>query len=296
MAASGQVQASPVQACSVAAAVICGIALGRWCAKSGTGSTPTVRSFAENAALSAALGKAVAEASVAAARRGKPFTVAISGGSLPKLLAAGLLHVPGIDYSSWRVFFADERVVPLEDDSSNYKACNEALFTRAGSGASKLSPNHIYTVDPSLSAKQAADAYSKELQAVFGVPSSSTPEFDLVLLGMGPDGHTASLFPGHALLDVSDCWVAHIEDSPKPPPKRITLTLPVINAARQVFFVCTGAAKAPKLAVALGVAEGSVPAGLVKPTNGEVVWFVDDAASADYRAALERENADGTSN
>lgn len=272
----------------LAAAVLVGTYLGRRCASAQRVRAvgPTVHSFAEAAALSEALGRAVAEASAAAARRGTPFTVAISGGSLPKLLAAGLLRVPGVDYSSWRVFFADERVVPLDHGDSNYKACNEALFSHAGSGALKFSAEHIYTVDPSLSAEQAAAAYSHHLQAVFGVPPSSIPMFDLVLLGMGPDGHTASLFPGHPLLDVSDRWVAHIEDSPKLPPKRITLTLPVLNAARRVFFVCTGAEKAPNLAVALGTADGSVPAGLVRPTNGELVWYVDDAASADYRAAI----------
>lgn len=247
---------------------------------------PTVRSFAESAALSQELGRAVAEASAAAAARGTPFTVAISGGSLPKLLAAGLLGIPDVDYSSWRVFFADERVVPLDHADSNYKACNEALFCRAGSGKSKLSAEHIYTVDPSLSAEKAAAAYSKHLQAVFGVLPSSVPTFDLVLLGMGPDGHTASLFPDHPLLHVSDRWVAHIEDSPKLPPKRITLTLPVLNAARQVFFVCTGAGKSANLAVALGVSHGSVPAGMVQPIAGDLVWYVDDAASADYCATL----------
>ncbi len=255
---------------------------------------PTVRSFAESAALSDALGIAVAEASAAAAARGMPFTVAISGGSLPKLLAAGLLRIPGVDYSSWHVFFADERVVPLDHADSNYKACNEVLFGPAGLGASKLPRENIYTVDPSLSAEKAAAAYSKHLQAVFGVPPSGVPQFDLVLLGMGPDGHTASLFPGHPLLEVSDCWVAHIEDSPKLPPKRITLTLPVLNAARQVFFVCTGAGKAANLAVALGVSNGSVPAGMVQPTAGELVWYVDDAASADYRAALRRTQVGST--
>lgn len=212
----------------------------------------------------------------AATPDGKPFTVAISGGSLPKLLAAGLLDVEGVDYSTWHVFFADERVVPLDDDDSNYKACDEVFFSKAG-----IAREQIYTVDASLSAEDAAAAYTKQLEAVFG--ADAIPSFDLVLLGMGPDGHTASLFPGHALLEVRDRWVASIEDSPKPPPKRITLTYPVLESAQNVFFVCTGAAKAENLAIALGVSEGSVPAGEVKP-SGSLVWFVDDAASADYRA------------
>ena len=276
----------PVTATSVAgvlAAVLGGVAVGRWCASPSPTIAPDVRSFGKNAALSEALGKAVAEAAAAAASSGRPFTVAISGGSLPKLLAAGLLAIPDVDYSNWRVFFSDERVVPLDDADSNFKACNEVFFSKAGAGASEFAPEHIYTVDASLSAEKAAAAYTTQLQAVFG--ADGIPAFDLVLLGMGPDGHTASLFPGHPLLQVSDRWVAHIEDSPKLPPKRITLTYPVLNAAKAVFFVCTGAGKAANLAVALGVAEGSVPAGEVKPTSGKLVWFVDDAASADYRAA-----------
>lgn len=244
-------------------------------AEEGVPPTCDVRSFAESPALSAALGKAVAEVA-AAAPTDKPFTVAISGGSLPKLLAAGILSVEGVDYSNWHIFFADERVVPLDDADSNYKACDEVFFSKAG-----VARERIYTVDASLTAEDAAKAYTAQMEAVFG--TDSLPAFDLVLLGMGPDGHTASLFPGHPLLEVADRWVAHIEDSPKPPPKRVTLTYPVLNAAKAVYFVCTGAGKAANLAVALGAAEGSVPAGEVKPASGSLVWFVDDAASAEYR-------------
>ena len=230
---------------------------------------------AEKAALSESLGAAVAEVA-AAAPADAPFTVALSGGSLPKLLAAGLL-AQEIDYSNWHVFFADERVVPLDDEDSNFKACDEAFFAQVG-----IPRERIFNVDASVSAEEAAAAYTAQLQSVFG--DAELPAFDLMLLGMGPDGHTASLFPGHPLLEVSDRWVAHIEDSPKLPPKRITLTYPVLNASKNVFFVCTGAGKSDNLAIALGVAEGSVPAGEVKPTSGSLVWFVDDDASAGYRA------------
>jgi 6-phosphogluconolactonase len=201
--------------------------------------------------------------------------VAISGGSLPKLLAAGILAVEGVDYSNWHVFFADERVVPLDDADSNYKACDEVFFSKAG-----IARERVYTVDASLTAEAAAAAYTTQLQSVFG--EVEVPAFDLMLLGMGPDGHTASLFPEHPLLEVADRWVAHIEDSPKLPPKRITLTYPVLNASKNVFFVCTGAGKSENLAIALGASEGSVPAGGVKPA-GSLVWFVDDDASAGYR-------------
>jgi len=108
-----------------------------------------------------------------------------------------------------------------------------------------------------------------------------------VLLGMGPDGHTASLFPDDALLSVEDRWVASIEDSPKPPSKRITLTFPVINAARHVFFVCTGSSKAASLAKVLNTKanarDSALPAARVQPASGNLVWFVDDAASEQWR-------------
>ena len=171
-------------------------------------------------------------------------------------------------------------MVELDHEDSNFKACDETWFSGAG-----IAREQIYTVDATLTAEAAAAAYTEQLQAVFK-SGDELPQFDLILLGMGPDGHTASLFPGHPLLEVTDRWVAHIEDSPKPPPKRITLTYPVLNAAKAVFFVCTGAGKKENLAVALGIAEGTVPAGGVKPASGNLVWFVDDDASELYRATL----------
>ena len=119
---------------------------------------------------------------------------------------------------------------------------------------------------------------------MFGAEISpvAPPVFDLVLLGMGPDGHAASLFPGHPLVDEVGSLVAPITDSPKPPPERITLTLPVINAAKAVFFVCTGAGKAENLAKILSGAEPPLPAGRVKPAAGSLAWFVDDDAVAEW--------------
>ena len=107
------------------------------------------------------------------------------------------------------------------------------------------------------------------------------PRFDLILLGLGEDGHTASLFPQHPLLAEKSRWVAPIFDSPKPPPERITLTLPVINQARQVAFVTAGAGKADILAQVLAAEEPAenIPARLVRPTGGDLFWFVDEAAA-----------------
>ena len=103
---------------------------------------------------------------------------------------------------------------------------------------------------------------------------------------MGPDGHTASLFPGHSLLGESSTVVAHIENSPKPPPQRITFTYPVINAASNTFFVCTGASKAPNLKKVLTTDANNKDALPSARVTGTITWFVDDAASSEYTASL----------
>lgn len=238
-----------------------------------------VRSFADKSALSAALGAAVAK--IAASADGdKPFTVAVSGGSLPALLADGLLPLSDtMDWSRWHVFFADERHVPNDHGDSNFRACKEVLFEKV-----PIESAQIYTIDATGTVEEAAAKYEADLKKVFGseISPAAPPTFDLILLGMGPDGHTASLFPGHPLVNKVDSLVASIADSPKPPPERITLTLPVINSAKTVFFVCTGAGKAENLEKILNGAQPPLPAGLVKPTAGELTWFVDDAAVAKW--------------
>lgn len=214
----------------------------------------------------------------AVATRGR-FTVAFSGGSLPKLLCPSLVAEPlhtQVKWPAWHVFWADERCVPLTSPDSNYRLVQEYLFDHVD-----IPPAQIYTVDDSLEPAAAAAAYQNDLNRVFQPPTNQYPRFDLILLGMGEDGHTASLFPHHPLLKETERWVAPICDSPKPPPERITLTLPVINKARQVIFLATGAAKADILAGVLQSQSpwGSLPAQLVQPESGDLHWFVDEAAA-----------------
>jgi 6-phosphogluconolactonase len=177
------------------------------------------------------------------------------------------------------VFYADERVVPLDHPDSNHNSCAKALFSKV-----PIPAENIHSIDPTLlDLEELTDAYEHDLIREFALRDSARfPVFDLILLGMGPDGHTASLFPGHPLLDESGRWVAWIENSPKPPPKRITLTLPVINHAVRVVFVAAGKEKKEALKSVLDSPDmegAKLPASRVKPVfPGELFWFVDDEA------------------
>ena len=175
------------------------------------------------------------------------FIVALSGGSQPKIIAAGLLAVADdgeMDpmYEKWHVFFADERFVAPSHKDSNFKACQDALFSQDGVNIPR---EQIHTLDMARTLEENAKMYEKTLMDACG--GGDKPVIDLVLLGMGPDGHVASLFPGHALLEVGrteNSAVAFITDSPKLPPQRVTLTMPVICAARHTFVVTAGDSKA----------------------------------------------------
>jgi 6-phosphogluconolactonase len=206
------------------------------------------------------------------------FTIAVSGGSLPNMLK-GLIHNPHIKWNQWQVYYVDERVVPLDHPDSNHRACTEALFSKV-----PIPKEHIHTIDTALlnELEELADAYEKQLIHEFAQKDAARfPVFDLILLGMGPDGHTASLFPGHELLAEEDRWVAYLDDSPKPPPRRITFTYPVINHAARVAFVAAGQEKADMLARILDHPEEGLPSARVRPVfPGQLYWFVDEAAAS----------------
>lgn len=178
-----------------------------------------------------------------------------------------------------QVFYADERCVPLDHEDSNHRLATEEFFRHT-----TIPSENIHTIDTSLlnDLEELSDAYEKELIREFAQKDSARfPIFDLILLGVGPDGHTASLFPGHELLSEEDRWVAWIDDSPKPPPKRITLTYPVINHAARVAFVMIGDSKAHVLQSVLDRPEEGLPAARVRPVSpGHLYWFLDDAASS----------------
>lgn len=150
-------------------------------------------------------------------------------------------------------------------------------------------PSHVHSINDSLTAEEAANEYEFVIRQlvrtrVVNVSDiSDFPKFDLILLGMGPDGHVASLFPNHSVLDEKNEWVTFITTSPKPPPERITFTLPVINSAANVAVVVTGGGKAESAHLAIddvGPECPVLPARLIEPVVGKLVWFLDNQAGS----------------
>lgn len=236
-----------------------------------------VYSLPSTDAISQALDVYVTKVSAEAVARHGMFTVAVSGGSLPKLLCR-LRQNETVDFAAWHVFFVDERCVPLNSEESNYLLLKNELLDHVPVPASQ-----VYTINETLLRKpeEAAEDYMDKLKNLFAKKNAvKVPCFDLILLGIGPDGHTASLFPGHPLLNEDLEWVGHVTDSPKPPPSRITLTLPVLNHAHHIAFVVTGEGKRDAVRQILDEKNEELPPTNVKP-HGELVWFLDEAAASD---------------
>jgi 6-phosphogluconolactonase len=223
----------------------------------------------------------LAEQKEALARHGK-FRVGVSGGSLPKTLSRALLAPnPPASLDKWEIFFVDERCVPLDHDDSNYKALKNDFLDQLPEDSPKPK---VFPIDETAldDPQEVADQYEQTLVSTFANRDSvKLPLFDLILLGCGPDGHTASLFPDHALLRATDAWVLSITDSPKPPPGRITLSLPILTHACAIAFVATGGGKKGILKKIFEADdEGrALPSALVNEGGGDKVsWFCDSAA------------------
>jgi 6-phosphogluconolactonase len=197
--------------------------------------------------------------------------VALSGGSTP----ARTYELLGPELESWdgiELWFADERCVGPQDEQSNYKLAAETLLAHA----TGLASGHVHRMEGELGPDQAALRYALELRAI-GEPEA-LPVLDLVVLGIGPDGHVASLFPGSPTLDAGEhelCLGVH--DAPKPPPERITLSLAVLRAARRCLLLATGASKADAVDAMLAEPSHHVPASLLRRERLSVI--VDDAAA-----------------
>ena len=209
------------------------------------------------------------------------FTFALSGGNTPKELYGLLATEPyrsQIDWNAVEIFWSDERCVPPDNPESNYAMAEQVLLSKVS-----IPADHVHRMPADQSDREAAsEEYTQEMQLVFG--THGIPSFDLIQLGMGPEGHTASLFPHQPSLYVTDRLVMPVS-VPKPPPDRLTFTPPILNAAKNVLFLVTGTEKAHAV---YEVIEGpyepdEYPAQIVRPPHGEVTWMLDTTAASQLR-------------
>lgn len=206
--------------------------------------------------------------------------IGLSGGSLPKFFIKGIQNIKNLNWARVKFIFCDERLVPFDDGDSTFKIYKDTFIGKIDG----VSEDNFVVIDPALSVADCAIDYQKKLLALESDQASASapgflPRYDILLLGMGPDGHTCSLFPGHPLLEEKSLIVAPISDSPKPPPERVTLTVPVLNNAKACVFVSTGEGKKELIEKILEKGE-DFPAGRVKPTNGELIWILDAPAAS----------------
>ena len=243
-------------------------------------SSPDLQVVGSREALFQAAADEFSEQALAAVERNARFTVALSGGSTPKSLYSLLAtsYLRRLPWNKMFFFWGDERHVPPDNPESNYRMTSEAMLSKVPVPAVNIF--RVPAENPD--ATQAAESYEHTLRSFFLPAAGQFPRFDLILLGMGPDGHTASLFPKtSALSEKTRFFVANWVDKFKT--HRLTLTLPVLNQGAVVLFLISGSDKAPALRQVLeGNQPGELyPSKLVRPTNGKLIWLVDRAAAAE---------------
>ncbi len=232
---------------------------------------PDLDSLAEEGA------REFARAAAEALRDRGVFRVSLSGGSTPRALHKGLARSPfrsTIDWGRIRFFFGDERCVPADDQRSNFRMTRETLFAPL-----RIPPDHVFRMHGEGEPREAARQYARLLQKEFAQPR---PRFDLILLGLGQDGHTASLFPGTMALAERRRLVA-ANYVPKLREWRLTLTYPVLNSARRVIFLAAGAEKRKAVSRIVKRQRGyrKLPAARVRPRRGTLLWLLDEEAGRD---------------
>lgn len=249
-----------------------------------------VRIFPDAEATCAALAAALAELAAPCLTSGSRLCLALSGGTTPRRLyqrLAGAYH-DRLPWNRLHFFFGDDRFVPHEDTTSNYRMAREALFDAAPIPQGNIHPMPTFFQDPAAGAAE----YEATLREHFHGP---WPRFDVMLQGLGTEGHTASLFPHSPALRQHDRWVLAVE-TPATPSRRLTVTLPVLNHAARVWFLVTGSDKAEIVARVLGgdADPEECPAAGVCPEHGELVFWLDEAAAAALPENQPRSSAPAT--
>ncbi|GAA1126755.1 6-phosphogluconolactonase [Kribbella jejuensis] len=228
-----------------------------------------VHSDAEDLAFSVA-GRLIT-AIVDAQSTGGVAQVVLTGGRVAAKVYQAVAESPArveVDWQRVEFWWGDERFLPSGDPERNETQARDAFLSALDIDPVRV---HPMAADTGQGAEAAASAYAAELEA------AGSPTFDVLLLGVGPDGHVASLFPGYPQVAVTDVAAVAVHDSPKPPPTRVSLTLPVLNRSREVWFVVSGDDKADAVATAL--AEGDIPAAQPKGQN-RTLWLLDEAAAS----------------
>ena len=203
------------------------------------------------------------------------FTVVLSGGESPVEFYQRLADFKNFfPWSNTHIFLADERFVPFEHPDSNYGMIRKDLLARIS-----LPPQNVHPIQFYQTPEASAEKYEEDLKMFFNLGKGEFPEFDLILLGIGVEGHTASLFPGDsALSETHRLTVAvHLDEERH---DRVTLTLPVINRARQVIFLVSGEEKSEIMKEVLEKPESNLPASIVRPVKGELFFLLDEEAGS----------------
>jgi 6-phosphogluconolactonase len=205
------------------------------------------------------------------------FTVAVSGGSTPRPMHRLLAKEPYRSIIPWKythLFWADERLVPITDPASNFGTAAEDFLKQLTIPAGNIHP--MRSREPPAGA---ADDYEHELRRHFSRIANAEPVFDLILLGVGEDGHTASIFPGDCSAVDTTRWVAAVKGG-TPNVERLTLTLPVLNQARRIVYLISGSKKAPVVRSLLTDASAELPPQRIAPQDGDIIWLLEDEAAA----------------
>lgn len=233
-----------------------------------------IKKYNDQKAASEAMAEDFKAIALKAVEQNDRFTLALTGGSSPLKLHEILSSEPykkSIPWEKCFIFWGDERAVPFDDDQNNAKMGYKTLLDHVA-----IPSDQIFRMNSEVATEKAADEYEKQLKEHF---SNQEPSFDLILLGMGADGHTASIFPGSEVVNEQTKWVSTGYNSEQKT-QRITLTAPLINKAKNIFFAVYGEGKAKTL---LNVLYGEynpelLPSQLIKPVSGKLYWYIDEEA------------------